>query len=176
MPTTVSFTRASSQGLTTFSELSKAGSVLLFTPVLVPASPEKDLSSKETGVDPFESFGRALSTYHKRIRHVPFLPKTGYTDTHAAFLSQSDAIIVVICESTYEKDECMRCQMDFAKRTLEAVKSKEANASNTLILIQSGSQQHRIEADTSFKNVIEIPSYDDEVAKELAQAIFKFRR
>lgn len=66
--------------------------------------------------------------------------------------------------------------MDFAESALEAVKGKEATAANTLILVQSGSEQHRIEANAGFKNVIEVMTHDEKIAKEVAQAIFKFKR
>lgn len=169
------FTRWPSEGFGALSSLSTTATVLLFTPVLIPASVENISREKDT-IDPFEAFGRALCLYHKRIRHVPYVPKTGYTETHAAFLSQADAIITVICEPEWDKDQSVLRQMDFAKASLDAVEGKEANVSNTLVLVQCGSEKHRTLANASFKHVIEVSSYDDEVAKHLAQAIFKSKR
>lgn len=171
MMANVKIIRSSSEGLAAISNLSKAASILLFTPVITPARHEK--ATHWTGTDPFESFGRALSAYHKRIRHVPFIPKIGYTDTHAAFLSQADAIIVVVCEPEDDKDQRISHQMAFALRALEAVQGKEANAANTLVLVQSVSEAHRLKANVGFKNVIEVSAYDDEVAKQIADAIFE---
>lgn len=174
MPDTVAFTRSSSDGLATFANMPQAASILLFTPVLTPARVEGASNWKDT--DPFESFGRALSTYHKRIRHVPFLPKIGYTDTHSAFVSQSDAIIIVLCEPEDDGDHRVSHQIAFALHALEAAQGKEANAANTLILVQCAGEEQRMIANAAFRNVIEVSSYDNEIAKQLARAIFETQK
>jgi hypothetical protein len=72
-------------------------------------------------VDPFEILGRSLASYHPRIRNVPYIPAVGFTDTHEAFLSQADAVIVVLCEPQSSKRESLKRQLAFAERTCEAL-------------------------------------------------------
>ncbi|KAI6830997.1 hypothetical protein KC340_g17235 [Hortaea werneckii] len=66
------------------------------TPVSTPNAPPPPPSSK-LATDPFESLGKAFAKHHRRIRHVPYVPAVGFTDTHEAFLAQADAVILVSC-------------------------------------------------------------------------------
>ncbi|KAK3072257.1 hypothetical protein LTR53_007156 [Teratosphaeriaceae sp. CCFEE 6253] len=116
-------TRSSTRGLTQLRELPPTATLLLYTPVLLPsghvsepdsqpddeddcpvdAKPAPPGSSRPqptttTTTDPFEMLGRALSKHHRRVRHVPYVPRVGFTPTHAAFLAKAHAVIVVTCE------------------------------------------------------------------------------
>ncbi|KAF2491889.1 hypothetical protein BU16DRAFT_585060 [Lophium mytilinum] len=72
--------------------------LVLFTPVVPPPSP-----SASPNTDPFEPLGRALAQHHARIRHVPYVPSVGMTDTHLAFLRHAGAVVVVVvCEKGSE--------------------------------------------------------------------------
>ncbi|TKA22690.1 hypothetical protein B0A50_07783 [Salinomyces thailandicus] len=55
-------------------------------------------SKTQTDTDPFELLGKALALHHPRIRHVPYVPAAGFTETHQAFLEQADGVVVVTCE------------------------------------------------------------------------------
>jgi hypothetical protein len=126
-------------------------------------------------MDPFEAFGRALSTYHRRIRHVPYVAKVGFTATHEAFVSESDAVITVVCEPDIDKDRSVSDQMNFAEATLDSLERKEACAANALVLVQCGANQYRLPVDATFMNVIECQTYDAQTAKSIARTLFEAR-
>ncbi|KAK8002480.1 ribosomal protein S14p/S29e [Apiospora arundinis] len=65
--------------------------IVLLTPLVVPLRREVD-----SGIDPFESLGRALALRHPRIRHVPYTPRDGITEYHVAHIHRAKAIIFVI--------------------------------------------------------------------------------
>ncbi|KAK3696291.1 hypothetical protein LTR37_018027, partial [Vermiconidia calcicola] len=174
MPSTCKITRASAANLDALRSLPRAASILLFTPVIVPAGREEPVEDHRN-MDPFEPFGRALSRHHKRIRHVPYVTKVGFTDVHEGFISQADAVITVVCEPDRGKNESMSDQMDFAEQALDALEGKEANASHALVLVQCGEDEFRPPVDASFMNVIESTTYNPEIAKYIAKAIFKAR-
>ena len=172
MPANCKVTRSSAESQSALRDLPSPATILLFTPVLPPAGTGK-APKDETNMDPFEVFGRALIQYHKRIRHVPYVPKVGFTETHDAWISQADAVIVVVCEPDRFKHESMSNQMDFAEATLDAVEDKEANASSAMVLVQCGEDEFRPPVDASFMSVVECTTYDAEIAKHIARAIFK---
>ncbi|KAK3074594.1 hypothetical protein LTR53_002872 [Teratosphaeriaceae sp. CCFEE 6253] len=111
-------TRSSTRGLTQLRELPPTATLLLYTPVLLPSghvsepdsppddddpvdakpAPPSSQRPPPTTTDPFEMLGRALSKHHRRVRHVPYVPRVGFTPTHAAFLAKAHAVIVVTCE------------------------------------------------------------------------------
>ncbi|KAK8041387.1 glycoside hydrolase family 3 [Apiospora phragmitis] len=65
--------------------------IVLLTPLVVPLPRDAD-----AGVDPFESFGRALALRHPQIRHVPYTARDGITGYHVAHIHRAKAIIFVI--------------------------------------------------------------------------------
>ena len=154
--------------------LPKAANILLLTPVIKLAERVKGPPDGET-IDPFEAFGRALSQHHRRIRHVPFVAKIGFTDIHETFISQADAVITVVCEPEEGKSQSMEYQMDFAEAALDSLESKEANASHAMILVQCGDDEFRPPVDGGFMNVIESTEYNARIAEHVAHAIFKAR-
>ena len=174
MPSTCKITRSSPTSLIALRSLPRAASILLFTPAIIPAGQTEGLSEYRY-TDPFEPFGRALSRHHKRIRHVPYVAKVGFTEIHDAFISQADAVITVVCEPERSKHESMSNQMDFAEHALDAVESKEANASHALVLVQCGEDEFRPPVDAGFMNVVESTTYDADIAKHIANALFRTR-
>lgn len=103
--------------------------VLLLTPVLAPGN--VPISSPNTeSADPFEYFGRELSEMHHRLRHVPYVPKVGMTETHVAFIKQAAAVIVVICEPE-DSEESLAHQKSFAK----AVSDKRNDVSHVPFML-----------------------------------------
>lgn len=107
--------------------LSTEALLVLFTPPVPPTSG----SSRAT--DPLESFGQALSQYHKRIRHVPFVPKVGLTDTHLAWIRRANAIVIINCEALSDSkdtntDDSLANQVGFTSAVSEAINSMRADA------------------------------------------------
>lgn len=89
----VTFIHYSSSTLESIRSLSSSRYVLLFTPYIAPGKPYSERC------DPFEPLGRALSKYHRNVRHVPYLPRRGLTDEHKYHLVQKElgAIVIVVC-------------------------------------------------------------------------------
>ena len=134
----------------------------------------QDMPETET-MDPFEAFGRALSAYHRRIRHVPYVAKVGFTPTHEAFVDQAEAVITVVCEPDIDKDQSVSDQMNFAEAALDCLERTEACAANALVLVQCGANQYRLPIDATFMNVIECQTYNAEAAKTIARTLFEAR-
>ena len=126
-------------------------------------------------MDPFEVFGRALSTYHAQIRHVPYVAKVGFTDTHDQFIDEADAVITVVCEPESDKSASATNQLDFAEIALDALEDKETDEITPFVLVQCGADEHRLPVDGVFGNLIESQTYDAETAKFIAHMIFSTR-
>jgi hypothetical protein len=78
-------------------EEAESGNLLLLTPYLHYPPPNTPPS---LAMDPFEPFGRALTAYHRRIQHVPYVAKRGMIDVHRELMAEAGAAIVVICDSS----------------------------------------------------------------------------
>ncbi|KAI6906171.1 hypothetical protein KC318_g12146 [Hortaea werneckii] len=111
--------RSPARNIAQLRDLSASAILMLFTPVMVPTGfhihtkinptkPSEEVScvstpnappppSSKLATDPFESLGKAFAKHHRRIRHVPYVPAVGFTETHEAFLAQADAVILVSC-------------------------------------------------------------------------------
>jgi len=92
----VTVVRADRQKMSVFSCLQQTDIVLLLTPVVRPIYPPDGISGP---IDPFECFGQALASRHKKIRHVPYTLQNGITSVHMAFIKRAAAVILVTCNS-----------------------------------------------------------------------------
>ncbi|KAK3056099.1 hypothetical protein LTR09_003335 [Extremus antarcticus] len=170
--TTCKVIRSSPASVATLRNLRKTANVVLFTPVIVPAGDTPAFNANHS-TDPFEPLGRALSSHHKRIRHVPYVPQVGFTETHSTFLNQADAVVTVVCEPDRSKHGNVSNQMDFAEAALDAFQSNDDTASNVFTLVQVGSDEFRLPADANFENVIEVDGFVRTTARQVAQAVFR---
>ncbi|KJX96373.1 hypothetical protein TI39_contig640g00009 [Zymoseptoria brevis] len=161
----------------TLRNLSKSGAVVLFTPVITPASAGKS-SNNTTTVDPFEILGRALSTHHTRIRHVPYVPTIGFTETHDAFLSQADAVIVVICEPLHSKEKGLQDQVNFAEAAREAMGYFEGADNDPMAVVQCGDSDGKWwpESIAEFEVLLKCGSLDATMAQHIARKIFGLKK
>ena len=182
MPTDCGLTRSSARSLATLRSLSPCATILLLTPVVVPADPAKTIVAKDA-MDPFEALGRALSQDHKRIRHVPYVPSVGLTDTHEIFLRQADAVIVVACEprETPEEgtndhataEESIAKQSDLAESVVDVLDGVKVEARQVpLVLIKFGHDQWHNDL-TAYENVLRGERYSPSIVKQLAQLLFR---
>ncbi|KAI7193101.1 hypothetical protein KC316_g7135 [Hortaea werneckii] len=111
--------RSPARNIAQLRDLPASAILMLFTPVMVPpgfhtpaknnfTKPSEEITpvptrnvppspSSKLATDPFESLGKAFSKHHRRIRHVPYVPAVGFTETHEAFLAQANAVILVSC-------------------------------------------------------------------------------
>ncbi|KAH0566402.1 hypothetical protein GP486_000185 [Trichoglossum hirsutum] len=92
----ITVVRADRSIMSVFSRLQETDIVLLLTPVVRPICSFHDTSGP---IDPFECFGRALASRHKRIRHVPYTLQSGITSFHVAFIKRATAVVLVTCNS-----------------------------------------------------------------------------
>lgn len=165
--------------MTTLQDLSTAETLLLFTPVITTAAAGKASNKTAAQIDPFEILGRALSRYHRRIRHVPYVPKVGFTETHDAFLSQANAAVVVICEPETAKHESLGSQCDFAEAALDGLDTGSFGRSprHPLVVIQCGDLKESSWPDMSnFDHVLKCKTYDAETAQLIARKLFEPRK
>ena len=131
--------------------------LILFTPV-VPPPPGGD-----AGMDPFEPLGHALSKHHERIRHVPYIPSTGITETHLAFLLCAGAVVVVVCDhpnATSVKGNGYDYQRAFAQAALNEISSNQDIPDiPTFLVLITGNQAQGGGDFSEFKGVLQSNSY-----------------
>jgi hypothetical protein len=148
--------------------------VLLLTPVL--ATPQGDHSDTDVETtDPFEAFGRELSKHHRRLRHVPYLPRIGMTDTHVAFIEQAAAVVVVICEpdDSDEQSISITDQQSFADEVLakrEDATDDEEETPFVLVRFESTASEY---LDDEYSNVLRAPALTKQSSAKAAQLLFK---
>lgn len=171
--------RSTSRSLTAFQSLPPTSLVLLLTPVITPANLDKTSASKSSTTDPFETLGRELSKQHKRLRHVPYVSRVGMTETHAAFIEQAAAVVVVICEPNDSNDEgqSLEQQQYFADEVVakqaEDLSDEEDDETNApFVLIRFDSKSDGATKD-DFKNVLHAPTLTGASSKKAAQLLFK---
>jgi hypothetical protein len=164
--------------------LPKSGAVVLFTPVITPATAHKvankppTATTPITAIDPFEILGRALSTHHTRIRHVLYIPTVGFTETHDAFLSQADAVIVVVCEPAQSKREGVREQVGFAEAVQEAMGNFGGRSGELLAVVQCGEAEGRWwpQGMGQFEVLLKCGALDATMAQHIARKIFGLKK
>lgn len=166
----------SKDGWDYFRTLDPAANIVLFSPVIIPVNNET-----EPGMDPFEAFGRALSEHHARIRHVPYLPETGYTDIHRTFLEEGDAAIIIICEvePEHEPRRSIRKQIEFGDAVCEAVRGENFEMIEPRALLgvfcmsdYFAEKKESRRFQDEFENLVRVAGYNERIAKALAETIF----
>ncbi|EME47879.1 hypothetical protein DOTSEDRAFT_69717 [Dothistroma septosporum NZE10] len=151
--------------------LANSSTIVLFTPVITLAGSAKATNKTTGSTDPFEILGRAMSRHHKRVRHVPYVPDIGFTDTHDAFLGQADAVVVVICEPESGKHEALANQVDFAEAAQDGL--EDGSSGSSLILVQCGDPKGTFWPELSqFDNTLKRQFYDSDTAHQIARKLF----
>lgn len=166
--------RLSSSSLGSLRSLPPTSLVLLLTPVLAPAHLDhSNLDSNTT--DPFEAFGRELSKHHHRLRHVPYLPKVGMTDTHIAFIEQAAAVVVVICEpeDSDDMDQSIEYQQSFANDVLARREDLTDDDNETPFVLVRFEQKDSENADDEYSNVLRAPALTKQASAKAARLLFK---
>lgn len=159
--------RFSSHNLTSLRSLPPASLFLLLTPVLTPAYADY-INNEAKTMDPFETFGRELSKLHHRLRHVPYVPKIGITDTHLAFIEQAAAVIVVICEPADCDRKSLDLQQEFAN---EVSARREDDGEVPFVLVRFDSMG--CDTDDEYSNVLLAPALSKQASIKAAQLLFK---
>lgn len=163
--------RFSSSSLASLRSLQPTSLLVLLTPVLAPARIEKGID-KPFSTDPFEPFGRELSKVHQRLRHVPYVPKVGLTETHVAFIKHASAVVVVICEPTGESSESLCHQQALANAAIAArdVYRGGAKVPYVLVRFEAGDMD---ETDHDYENVVHAPSLTQQASQKATQLLFQ---
>ncbi|KAK3062640.1 hypothetical protein LTS18_003646 [Coniosporium uncinatum] len=152
--------RSSDSALSAFHVLDDDEDVVLFTPAI--------RSSSSQIMDPFEPLGRALSKHHVRVRHVPYVPKHGMTETHAAFLEHAGAAVVVLCDvppSSKVAAELYKQQHAFAR----AVGQMSDEIPMLVVLVSESSHSS---STLEFGTVLHVASFSPSALRGIAQSIF----
>lgn len=166
--------RLSSRSIGSLRSLPPTSLVLLLTPVLAPAYLDHSTLDSNT-TDPFEAFGRELSKHHHRLRHVPYLPSIGMTDTHIAFIEQAAAVVVVICEpeDSDEQSISIAKQQSFADEVLERREDLTHDDEETpFVLVRFESTESEYIAD-EYNNVLRAPAFTKQASAKAARLLFK---
>jgi hypothetical protein len=149
--------RAKPRSLAKFRSLEPTATLLLFTPVMLPTGymneneldckppkghgkkPQTSSPEPAAAADPFEMLGKVFSKRHRRIRHVPYVPSVGFTETHGVFLEQADALIVVSCEpdGNLDKGAILAKQRAFVKEAAAAL--SEIDSETPMVCVSFGS-------------------------------------
>lgn len=166
--------RLSSRSIGSLRSLPPTSLVLLLTPVLAPAYLDHSPLDSNT-TDPFEAFGRELSKHHHRLRHVPYLPGIGMTDTHVAFIEQAAAVVVVICEpeDSDEQSISIADQQSFADEVLarrEDLKDGDKETPFVLVRFEDTEPEY---VDDKYSNVLRAPAFTKQASAKAARLLFK---
>ncbi|KAK4550482.1 hypothetical protein LTR36_000061 [Oleoguttula mirabilis] len=188
MPAESDATRSPSRNLAGLRNLSGTSVLLLLTPVMVPsgffnydkrvAKPSEVSKAhlEKTDTDPFEHLGRALGKHHQRIRHVPYVPSVGFTETHEAFLAKADGIIIVTCEpepkacQSGTPEAVLSKQADFAESVLTALDDEDRRV--PVAAFHFGDQQRKPDV-PDIENVWVADKYTAEAVAQIAQLLKK---
>jgi hypothetical protein len=164
--------RFSVRNLTSLRSLPPTSLVLLLTPVIAPAHADRSNAETKT-TDPFEAFGRELSKLHHRLRHVPYVPKIGMTDTHMAFIEQAAAVVIVICEPADSEKQSLDLQQLFADEVLatrEDLTDDDDEIPFVLVRFDSTGSDY---TDEEYSNVLRASVLSKNASTKAAQLLFR---
>jgi hypothetical protein len=154
-----SFEKRDNEGLDAFRGLSKSSNLVLFTPA-IPSNAD---------IDPFETLGRALSSYHSRVRHVPYLPLRGMTTTHSSFCTTAGSVVVVVCQLVQTYGQVSGANLEGQQNFIRAIKDLATTSNVPIVLVEIGEGG----CSHDFSTVVKCDGYTDKVQKKIAELIFK---
>jgi hypothetical protein len=109
-----------------FASLHRDSTLLFLTPYLHLPPP---IGPRHEQVDPFEPFGRRLMKYHRHVKHIPYVAKTGIHWSHEECIREAGGVLVVVCDSSASED--------FDGERLDRVKDQERAAMQLMDLSMS---------------------------------------
>lgn len=146
------FMALSQTDLSTLRNLPSSANLVLFTPA-IPST---------CNIDPFEPLGKALSGYHRRVRHVPYIPSRGMTGTHETFCYHAASIIVVVCSALNNSN--VKGQQNFAQAVVGLTLASTAR----VVLIEIGHGGVEFEG---FSTVLRCGDYRNTTLERVADLI-----
>ncbi|KXL41792.1 hypothetical protein M433DRAFT_131425 [Acidomyces richmondensis BFW] len=184
--------RPAQTALTKLRELKPSALLVLFTPVMVPSgffsgyegmTKTSQVRNPKLDSDPFEALGLALSKRHRRVRHVPYVPAVGFTETHHVFAMQADAIIVVACQpehiptagndtkASVSNDAHLAMQSEFALKASDALQEAERHERVPMVAIHFGDDQFPLDV-RAYKDVWAGETYNSDTIHQIVQLMF----
>jgi hypothetical protein len=151
--------RATDQSFSGIQNLSKQQAIVLFTP----ATPSN------TNYDPYEPLGRAIHSHNRKVRHVPYSLKDGFTYVHEAHLADASvgAVVVVAVGGEHAKE-----QNKFAHSVLQRTNRMGGDALPAVkILIGKMPRKGLVGAD-GWDSAIRCVAHDPDQLKDTAALIF----
>jgi len=134
-------------------------SLVLFTPA-IPSSSD---------IDPFEPLGRALSAYHGRVRHVPYLPSRGMTTTHSAFCSVAGSIVIVACRTVENHGPISSASLEGQQHFVRDIRDMALTYRVQVVLVEIGD----IDCSHLFHTVVQCSDYATDTLETVARLIFR---
>lgn len=141
-------------------------STLSPTDILLLLSPA--IPGPDPNLDPFEPFGRALSYFHPKVRHVPYVPANGMRDIHREFLAEAGAVVVVIAVGMVPGAVAER-QRQFAEMVTAELGSE---VPSLLVVVQSPQCADQPVPGTGYDAIIHGSSCRPEHLRDLASRAF----
>ncbi|KAF2770766.1 hypothetical protein EJ03DRAFT_350061 [Teratosphaeria nubilosa] len=186
---------AGTTALARLRDLSSSAVLVLFTPLMVPSgfnsrdqavAKTSQVRSKKLDTDPFEMLGIALSKQHPRVRHVPYVPTVGFTQTHHVFAMKADALLVVAAqpdslgkgsdgESSTSKDAYLALQADFITKVSEALEEAGRHENVPIIALRFGEDALPLET-VNYKDIWAGEAYSKESVQQITQLLFGSKR
>ncbi|KAK3944128.1 hypothetical protein QBC46DRAFT_375433 [Diplogelasinospora grovesii] len=137
--------------------LAEGDLVLLLTPGVAP-------NPANISMDPFEPLGRAMAAHHPWIRHVPYLPRNGITDTHIVHINLAKLVVFVISGPPRHG------QMS---QVVLAEMSRSHCEHRPHIIVACCDIRELGPLETSFTTVIQLPSYSPIELETAANLLFQ---
>ncbi|KAL2268655.1 hypothetical protein VTJ83DRAFT_3501 [Remersonia thermophila] len=145
------------------SHLKDEDAILLLTPALVPHVSPLNQDPHAPTSDPFEPLGRALAKHHPRVRHVPYVPRNGITETHVVHIRLAAAVVFVISgPPCYGQPS----QVGLAEIT------KSLSDQRPHVVVTCCEMQDVGALDTTFSTVIEAPGFAPSTMEAVADVLF----
>jgi hypothetical protein len=122
-------------------------------------------------MDPFEPFGRALP---RQVRHVPYRLDHSMTETHAAFLPASGAVVIVMCAADNVLSGNARAfqqQLDFAQSIWSKIWESESIADIPVILLLVSSDASRRTYAAAMQDFPALVTINDYTSAALTNAV-----
>ncbi|TKA78997.1 hypothetical protein B0A49_01548 [Cryomyces minteri] len=147
-------------------------SVLPSSPDTFGSKPSEE--NEEQMLDPFEPLGQALSEYHERVRHVPYLPSIGITPAHVAFLQRACAVIVAVCEPPVTQSPKPNWNIPLQKEFVKSIaRTLESGSAVPLTIVCCGcTDASKLEAFEPYDNIVQSESCAPSALRHTAELLF----
>jgi len=155
------------QSLSAIRSLPKEQAIVLFTPAVfsnIPTIPP------HINLDPLEPLGRAIHSYHRKVRHVPYALKDGFTYVHEAHLADASVGAVVVVAIGGEN---LEAQNSFADYVLQKSNRHDGRALPAVKIWIGSPRRSGEKGSSGWDSAVRCCCFDKEELKGAAALIFK---